>query len=422
MTEIDQESFVLNRTRLFELLPDKSAVLLLAARPSIRSGDTNYPYSQDRNFYYFTGYDNRQAAVLMQKTGKQTSTQMFVIQLTDLQIHWTGYLPGPKEVEQLTGISPVHSIDNLPDILTRTLSDVETLYLDFHPLSIRDPLTPIHQLAEKIRLANPHLEIRRASSFIAKLREIKSAGEIDRLQTAVNLTHSGLNSMLSNLKPGIREFELEAWFNLALHLRQSCPAFPTIVAAGKNATILHYNSLDTTITDDELILFDLGAEFGHYSADISRTFPVSGRFTPEQKKLYDLVVEANIETISAVSPGLPIAKLNEITKNILANGMKQLGYITDNKEISRYYTHGVSHPLGLDTHDVHSAAFSTLQPGMVITIEPGLYLPEQQIGIRIEDDIVVTENGCINLSESIPKKADEVETWIADAQSSIIKS
>ncbi|MCD4653140.1 M24 family metallopeptidase, partial [bacterium] len=207
-----------------------------------------------------------------------------------------------------------------------------------------------------------------------------------------------------------------------LHRNRSCPAFPTIVASGENATILHYNSLNKTVSDGELLLLDLGAEYGHYSADISRTFPVSGRFTSKQRDIYNLVVEANIQTIEAIKPGIPISNLDEIAKRVLCEGMKKLGYIKKDAEISKYFTHGVSHHLGLDTHDVHSEKPTTLQPGMVITVEPGLYLPEFQIGIRIEDDVVVTKEGQINLSKAIPKKADEVESWIQDVQSKTVVS
>jgi len=344
-------------------------------------------------------------------------THMFVIQLTPLQMHWLGYLPGPDEVKKLTGIESVHPINNLPDALTRQLTNVDQIFLDFQPVSIHSQLPEIHQLAEKLRLSNPQLRIKKAANLMALLREIKADWEIERIKTAVEITHSGISRIISKIRPGIREFELGAWFNLDLQVQKSCNAFPSIIANGKNATTLHYNSLEDKVVDGDLLLLDLGAEYRLYSADISRTFPVSGTFTPKQKDLYNLVLEANEVTIDAIKPGIPYADLNKITRGVLSEGMKKLGFIKSEEEISKYYTHGVSHQLGLDTHDVYSGTRMILQPGMVLTIEPGLYIPDLNIGIRIEDDVAVTEDGYENLSSSIPKTVDAIEEWMDDHRS-----
>lgn len=417
MSHYDKSVFESNRRRLFELLPDNSALLLKSADMVIRTGDTPYPFCQDRNFYYLTGYDNRQAAILLKRTGNTLSTHMFVIQLTPLQIHWLGYLPSPEEVKALTGINSVRPIADLPTALVRLLLDVDTLYLDYPPVAIDRPLSEIHQLARKIQGSNPHVRVKRANPLMAQLREVKEEWEINRIKKAVEVTHSGLTRILKYLKPGVREFELDAWFRLELNLQKTSVAFPSIVANGKNATILHYNTLDDSAVANDLILFDLGAEYLNYSADISRTFPVSGKFNKTQRELYTIVLDANKKAIDAVKPGVTPFELNELTKRVLAEGMMTLGYINNAEEIGKYYTHGVSHSLGLDTHDIQSGNHTALAPGMVLTIEPGLYLSEKGIGIRIEDDIVVTENGGINLSDEIPKEISDVETWIKTAQS-----
>jgi len=410
------EMFAMNRRRAFERMPDDSALLLTAATPKIRSGDTPYPYCQDKNFYYLTGHNHRRAAVLLMKQGGKMDTQLYVLELTPLQKHWFGHLPGPDEVRRETGIENVKTIRDLPDALSRAVSAIQTLYLDFSPVSIHEPLSDALQMADAVRRRCPHLSIRRAYPLLAALREVKADWEVERIRKAVELTRKGMTRMLNHMTPGTVEYQIEAWFNLTLHLHRSTPAFPTIVAGGKNATTLHYTALSEPLTDGDLLLLDLGAEFNHYSADISRTFPVSGRFTERQRALYQLVLDANIQTINAVKPGISFKELNAVARDILASGMKALRYITDEKEISSFYTHGVSHPLGLDTHDVFSGSFSTLRPGMVITVEPGLYLEKEGIGIRIEDDVVVTEEGCENLSRNIPKEADAVEEWIREAK------
>jgi Xaa-Pro aminopeptidase len=175
--------------------------------------------------------------------------------------------------------------------------------------------------------------------------------------------------------------------------------------------VLHYSRNNSRSGESDLILFDLGAEYGYYAADISRTFPLNGKFTNRQREVYDVVLEALEETTKAIKPGVPFKNLNEITKAILAKGLKKLGLIKEDSEISRYYYHGVSHHLGLDTHDVGSRECD-LAPGMVLTVEPGLYIEEEGIGVRIEDDVLVTEKGCEVLSKDIIRTADEIEEYM----------
>jgi Xaa-Pro aminopeptidase len=409
--------FAKNRQAIVDMLPDKSVVLLFAAPLKIRSWDSHYPYCQDKNFYYLTGYEHRSAAVLITKNGSSIATTLFVIKLTPSQIHWTGSLPTPEEAAHITGIHTVLALDKLDYHLSALLKHSDHLFLDFHPVTSDEPLTDALQFAEKIRRRNPHVSIHRIHDLMARLREIKSPEEIETIGEAIRLTHKGIDRLLNAVRPGVPEYEIEAFFNFELHLHRTIPAFPSIVATGKNATVLHYNAMGDTLKNGDLVLLDLGAEFEHYSADISRTFPVNGRFSPKQRDLYSLVLEANIRTIEAVKPGLTLASLNGITKTILAEGLKKLGYLKDLQDVSKFFTHGVSHSLGLDTHDIISRNMDTLQPGMVITIEPGLYLHEENTGIRIEDDILVTETGCRNLSIDIPKTIDAIENRMTVLQS-----
>lgn len=412
-----KEMVAKNRQKLVDMLPDRSVILLFAAPLKIKSWDSHYPYCQDKNFFYLTGYENRSAAVLIKKNGTSVSTILFVVQLTPSQIHWTGYLPTPEEAATITGIQTVEPLDKLNQYLAATLKQTDHLFLDFHPVNPDEPLTDALQFAETIRGRNPHVAIHRIHDFMARLREIKSAEEIEKISEAIRLTHKGFEKLMCAIRPGVPEYEIEAYFNFELHRHRTIPAFTGIVASGKNATVLHYNAMKDSLKNGELVLLDLGAEFEHYSADISRTFPVNGRFSPEQRDLYSLVLEANIRTIEAVEPGLTLASLNTITRNILAEGLKKLGYLNDLPDVSKYFTHGVSHSLGLDTHDITSRNTDTLHPGMVITVEPGLYLPEKNTGIRIEDDVLVTETGCRNLSVDIPKTIVAIEDWMSSRQS-----
>ncbi len=409
----NQDFYSANRHNLMNLVPDNSAVLVFAAKPQIRSWDSYFPYCQNKNFYYLTGYEHRSAALLMKKVNNNVSVMLFVVQLTPVQIHWNGYLPSPKEAEDITGIKSVDSMGSFYQHLFTALKQVESIYLDFQPVALNEPIDNTLQFADMIRKTSPHITVKRIHSLMGQLRQIKKEEEIECISKAIKLTHKGLDRMVHFITPGIFEYELEAHYNFELHINRTVPAFQTIVATGKNSTILHYSSLNSRLHQNDMVLLDLGAEYQHYSADVSRTLPANGQFSEKQLALYNLVLKANLETIQAVQPGMSLSSLNDVTKKILAQGLKTMGYIENPDDVSKYYTHGVTHSLGLDAHDIVSDTLKTLQPGMIITIEPGLYIPEDSIGIRIEDDILVTQSGAVNLSEDIPKKPEDIVEWMS---------
>jgi Xaa-Pro aminopeptidase len=198
-------------------------------------------------------------------------------------------------------------------------------------------------------------------------------------------------------------------------------AFTTIAAAGKNAAVLHYSENSAKTADGDLILFDLGAQSSYYAADISRTFPVNGKFTDRQKQLYNIVLSGQKKVISAIKPGIPFASLNGILVDFYAKELKKIGLIEKKEDVARYYYHSVGHMLGLETHDIGRSREGVLQKGMVFTVEPGLYIAEEGIGIRIEDDVVVTEKGCDVLSKNIVKTVEEIEALMARATDAVQK-
>jgi len=211
----------------------------------------------------------------------------------------------------------------------------------------------------------------------------------------------------------MHEYELAALLECEFRRQGGEVAFNSIVASGAGAVVLHYCELERQIEDGDLVLFDIGAEYGLYSSDISRTVPVNGKFTTVQKKYYQLVLDANKKVIDAAKAGVTLGELNSLTKNILADGMKKLGKINDDSELDKYYYHGVGHHLGLDTHDLAQDRGAVLPVNSVITVEPGIYVKEDSVGIRIEDDIVVKRNGSKNLSASIIKEIKDIEAFFA---------
>jgi Xaa-Pro aminopeptidase len=244
------------------------------------------------------------------------------------------------------------------------------------------------------------------------MRRIKSTDEVNEIRKAIQHTKKGIESVFTLAKVGMNERTLEATFEYNIKLSGSSGiSFDTIVASGKNATVLHYIENNQEIPEDALVLLDLGAYHNQYAADISRTFPVSGKFTERQAQLYNMVLEVNKETIKRVKPGIYVKELNDFAKDMLAQGMIDLGMIKEKSEITKYYYHGVSHYLGLDVHDVGTYS-EKIEPGVVITVEPGIYIEEEGIGIRIEDDILVTEDGYENLSKDIIKEVKDIENFI----------
>lgn len=258
----------------------------------------------------------------------------------------------------------------------------------------------------------PYIRIKNIYHEIALLRTVKSKEEVELITKAIEVTNTGILSMMKNAKPGMMEYEIEAYFDFELKRNGIKDfAFPTIAAAGVNGTILHYGENNSKTADGDLLLLDLGAQYKYYNADISRTFPVNGKFTERQKAIYNIVLKANEEVMKAVKPGVTTLDLQKTAKAVLSEGCKAIGLIKEDSEIDRYYYHGVAHPLGLDTHDVGPRGIE-LKAGMIITDEPGLYIEEEKIGIRIEDDILVTEDGYVNLSKNIIKSVEDIENYM----------
>ena len=225
------------------------------------------------------------------------------------------------------------------------------------------------------------------------------------------MTNKAIQNMMIHAKPEMGENELEAYFDFVLKCNLCKHSFPSIVGSGKNATILHYGSNNQVMKDNTLVLCDLGAAYEYYNADITRTFPVNGKFTERQKQIYNIVLEGNEYIISQVKPGQTLRGLNNLLVEFYEKKLKEIGLLENGKTVRDYYWHGVSHMLGLETHDVQLSN-TPLEPGNVFTVEPGLYLEDEEIGVRIEDNVLVTEEGCINLSKDIIKTVEDIEAFM----------
>jgi Xaa-Pro aminopeptidase len=409
-----KENFIERRKILMDKIKDNSLVIFYAGDLIKKTADEYYTFSPNRNFYYLTGL-KKDEFILMLKKSKNELKEILFIPKNDPEIEkWVGRKLSKEEVQEITGVKSVEFLENYEKSLNVYINNdfIENVYFDFERLSWEDKENLPENFSKKLIGNYPYLKIENIYNQVCEMRMIKSESEIEYIKKAIQITKLGIEKMIKNMKPGMKENEIEAYFDFVLKQKGATDhAFHTIAAAGKNATVLHYNDNNGDTKDGDLILFDLGASYEYYSSDVSRTFPVNGKFSDRQKQIYSVVLKAMKEVEVNTKPGVKLSDLQNIAKIVLAEGCKSLGLIKEDSELFKYYYHGVAHFLGLDTHDVGKRDME-LKPGMVITNEPGLYIAEENIGIRIEDDLLVTENGCENLSKDIIKEIEEIEDFM----------
>lgn len=406
------KDFVTENRRIFAgRLPEDSMAVFFSGRAKKKIGDEDYPFTPDRNFYYLTGIDRpRLVLMLVKRNGKALYT-LFTERYDEVKAKWVGAAIGAEECRQLSGIDDFAYIDEFYERFSSEVfnGQAKSLWLD---LENRDFYTVSEALefAKKVSSAYPAVDICDAYGIFADMRRLKKPFEVEKIKKAIDITSKGIYAMMKNARPGMYEYEIEAYFDFELKKAGVKDfAFKSIAASGKNATVLHYSKNSRKTTDGDMILLDVGAQYGYYSGDITRTFPVNGTFTPRQRQIYDIVLGGNRLIVNAIKPGVEFKNLNDILKGYYAEELKKIGLIKNDEEVSRYYYHGVSHMLGLETHDIGRHNEGILEEGMVLTVEPGLYIEQEGIGIRIEDDVLVTGEGACVLSEDIPRDAEEIE-------------
>jgi len=411
----------IRRTNYLNQVNQHSLSILFSGHAPQKSGDQNYMYSVNRNFFYLTGIEQERAILVLAKGILNTAAYLF-IELTDpVKALWDGAGLSFEDAAKKSGLElkDIKDIKTFDTFIAQQLStsrraafgQIETIYMDLERQSeVSDPSVSI-QYALQLKTMYPFVNIQANQMILAQMRMVKDAYELNEVRKAIEITKEGLNRVLSNLKAGLCEYELEAEFNYVLNKHRTVTAFNTIAASGKNAAILHYIDNDTKIEQHDLVLFDLGVSYRNYNSDVTRTYPASGKFSDRQKAVYEVVLEANKKTIEWLKPGVSLQEFFDYGKTILTEGAKKLGLIKEDAEISKYYYHSLGHYLGLDVHDVGNYSL-VIPEGALITVEPGLYIAEEGIGIRIEDDVVVTKDGSINLTKEIIKEVKDIEKFM----------
>lgn len=412
---MNKDFFSRNRQKLIDYMSDGSILLLFSGSPVRRSADSYYPFSVSRNFYYMTGINLQEVVLLI---SKNSSGVKEVIYLPERTTEGYDYNASAKNAAALSGIEEIRPISHFERQLNGLLcgsrrdgssgNRFEVLYLDLERTSFSEPISHTQIFARQMAEKYPWLHIRDIYQYIANLRRIKASEEVDEIVKAIGLTRIGIEAMMSACNAGEKESTLEAEFRyIAIKAGERELGFPPIIASGKNAMIGHYDTNNQPLLDGDLVLVDVGCASNLYSADISRVFPVSGKFTSEQRLWYQTVLNTHKEILDYIRPGQILLENRKHCTELLRNNLSAAG-ITEDNYPGLWCFGGVDHYLGLDTHDVglYDIPFT---PGMVLTVDTAIKLPHRQVAFRIEDDILITENGCRNLSNNILREIDEIE-------------
>ncbi|WDE08164.1 Xaa-Pro aminopeptidase [Thalassomonas viridans] len=451
-TLLPVSEFTGRRQQFFQQMPENSVALFAAAKEVTRSNDTEYPFCQDKNFYYLTGFNEPDALLVLIKQKDQDElvcqSVLFCREKNPMQEIWHGRRVGPELASGEYGFDASFACEEIDELVPKYLEGKSQLMFcqGADEAFDRRVLNWNSQVKATVRQGGkaPAVLVD-CSSIIEEMRLIKSPAELDIMRKVNRISGQAHQRAMEKTAPGKFEYQIEAELlhEFARHGARHA-AYGSIVAGGDNANILHYTDNCDALNDNELLLIDAGGELAGYAADITRTFPVNGKFTKEQKAVYQLVLEAQELAIQAIAPGKTLAYLNEITCEHLTRGLHGLGILTGDldelitaRACKKFFIHGLGHWLGLDVHDVGDyqvdkkrQQLRSFEPGMVMTIEPGLYIPLHDvnedvaapvdekwrgIGVRIEDNILVTENGYENLTVNAPKTIEEIETLMAKA-------
>lgn len=366
-------------------------------------------FSQDNNFLYFTGLKIPNAILVLIKSADAVQEMLFIERGIPEREVWDGKKMTKDEAQEISEIRRVLYLDEYDATMSMWCPMLNKIHANIGFVALDQPLNYALYRLEPLRIRFPQIQIADITPLITPLRKVKDAWEIEQMQKAIDITGEGILDIIRQARASMYEYELEAM--LFYRMQRSGAhhwGFAPIIASGINAATLHYGQNNCRIEEGQLVLMDVGAAYNNYSADITRCFPVSESFSDRQRQIYQLVLDVQKEIIEMIKPGVSLMDLQVKTRELLAESALAIGLIKDLDEITRYYMHGVSHFLGLDTHDL-GGRNAILEAGNVITVEPGIYIPEENLGVRIEDDVLVTESGNCVLSHNIPKEISEIE-------------
>lgn len=418
-TEMNSDVYVRNRAKTCARLAPGAAALFFAHDLVCVNGDANYPFAQDANFFYLTGIDQEENVLFLFPDAPLPEwREVLFIKRTSPEIKtWMGWKYTPDEARAVSGVQNIRHTEELEDFLMTVAGYVGDVYFDVNEndRNRAHDLKPARRWMEWFRQRFPAHEFRRAFPIVSELRQIKEKEEIEQLKRAVARTHSAFLRIARFVKPGVMEYEVEAeLIHEFIRTGANGHAFNPIIASGANACILHYDINDRPLSDGDLLLADFGCRYGNYNADITRCLPVNGKFSERQKQVYEAVLRVQRAAMRLYRPGALLEEINAEVAKITTRELVGLGLITPEEAESnpkayfKYYPHRVGHHLGLVTHD-DGSRYRPLEPGMVLTCEPGIYIEAEGIGVRLENDVLITETGVEDLMADVPIEVADIE-------------
>ncbi|MFA6922735.1 MAG: aminopeptidase P N-terminal domain-containing protein [Bacteroidales bacterium] len=419
---INNELFISNRKNFIKNLKPNSVAILNANDEFPRNGDQDFPFRQNSDFFYLTGIDQEKSILLLAPDCPNPKLRevLFNVETNEYIAVWYGAKYTKEQATQTSGIKNVQWLENFESVLKEVMSTAENVYLNTNENARYSNTVPYRELRfiKDLKERFPVHNYFRAAPILTKLRTVKSTIEVELIKKACEITEKGFRRVLNFVKPGVFEYEIEAeLIHEFIRNRATTHSFAPIVASGKNACVLHYVENNKECKDGDLILIDCGAEYANYAGDMTRTIPVSGKFTKRQKDVYNACLRVMKEAKKMLVVGTTIDEYHVQVCKVMDKELIGLGLYTEEAVkkqdpakpmFFKYFMHGTSHFMGMDVHDV-GCKQQKLETGMVFSCEPGIYIPEESIGIRLENDILVTEKGPVDLMENIPIEVDDIE-------------
>jgi Xaa-Pro aminopeptidase len=418
---VPAELFIKNRERLAERLLPKSLVALNSNDIMPTNADGSMGFHQNADLWYLSGVNQEESILLLAPNAfdEKLREVLFLRETNEHLTIWEGHKLTKDEARQVSGIRTVKWLSEFRTVFHGLMCECEHIYLNSneHVRAVVDVQTRDARFVRDCQENYPLHQYHRLAPLMHQLRAVKSAHDIELVKQACALTKAGFQRVLKFVKPGVNEAEIEAEFAYEFIRRKGCFAYAPIIAAGENNCVLHYGQNDQNCEDGQLLLLDVAAGYGQYMSDLTRTIPVNGRFNSRQKQVYNAVLRIFRQIAAAMKPGVLVRDLRKMTEQLAEQECLKLGLLKpsdvatqdpDNPAVKKYFMHGVAHSLGLDVHDV-GLTWLPVQPGWILTCEPAIYVKEEGFGIRLENDILVTENGPVDLMADIPIEADEIE-------------
>ncbi len=420
---LNAEIFINNRRRFVEKMTNSSIAVFNSNDELPTNGDQLYKFKQNSDLFWLTGIEQEDTMLILfpENPDPKFREVLVLVRPNELKEKWDGHRLRKSEAQAISGIDTIVWLDSLDGLLQAWVHLAETIYLNTNENDRKSNYLPVrdYRYAEWMRSRYPLHQYKRSAVILKELRSVKTQLEIDVLQKAIDITDNAFRRLLKFIRPGVMEYEIEAeiWHSF-LSQRASGPAYGSIIASGDRARVLHYIENNQECKDGELLLMDFGAEYGNYCADLTRTIPVNGKFSRRQKTVYNACLHLHKYAASILKPGISIVDYTKKVGDEATVVFQKIGLLRksdiknedpENRAYTKYLYHGISHHLGIDVHDLGTRT-SPIKAGMVFTVEPGIYIEEEKMGIRIENNFWITRNGNKDLMKNIPITVEEIES------------